>query len=179
MLAEKIRASKIKKIPVKILSNVRKLSEIAVEVVARNFEIYPKLTGISKEYRAKVLTKIIENEDRNISIKCAATNIHEEEYWKTVCKPFQNCFPEDHGGSYKQAYLERYVEEIIENWKVKIKKVDSDLNELELLLTSLNDFIFCINIRSLLSHLNVNILFKNLTNLSSLSVTFGAKYLGI
>ena len=47
------------------------------------------------------------------------------------------------------------------------------------MLKDFADEIFSLRITQLPSHLNVGLLFRYLRNLSSLSITYGAKHLGI
>jgi len=100
------------------IRKIPKLSELALKVVSQNFGYYQNFHNIPKEISEKVISRIIES-NFEIPVEIAAMNIPEEKFWQNMCKKFSNCNPEDHGGSYRQAYIERYTEKMIENLNVK------------------------------------------------------------
>ena len=88
-------------------TEIETLTEIAYKVVAENFSMYPELEGIKDE---KVLNEIVKLTDINLPITTTARNIDMEFYWKEKCdKQLKNCKKEQHGNSYKQAYIERKI----------------------------------------------------------------------
>tara|TARA_B110001450_G_scaffold234618_1_gene238715 strand:+ start:375 stop:530 length:156 start_codon:yes stop_codon:yes gene_type:complete len=40
-----------------------------------------------------------------------------EFYWDKKCKTLKNCRKEDHGGSFKQAFIERRIQDLLESHK--------------------------------------------------------------
>lgn len=80
---------------------------MAIKVVAANFHEYPALSGITSPAIKKEIVKLA---DRTLPITKTARYIDNEFYWEDKCKTqLKNCRREDHGLSYKQAYIERYI----------------------------------------------------------------------
>jgi hypothetical protein len=90
---------------------------MAIKVVAKNFHEYPSLEGVTDDNILKSIVKLIDNK---YPITKTARNVDFEFYWEKKCKDkpaekageiggFLNCKKEDHGGSYKQAYIERRI----------------------------------------------------------------------
>lgn len=52
--------------------------------------------------------------DAGLPITTTARNVDFEFYWDKKCKALTNCKKEDHGGSFKQAFIERRIEELLE-----------------------------------------------------------------
>lgn len=51
-------------------------------------------------------------------MEISSAHIDNESYWRACCESsFKNCKPEDHGNSWKQAYLETYVEGVLMRFK--------------------------------------------------------------
>lgn len=64
------------------LQQFPKLQELAINVVADNYSLYPELEGVPKRVR----DEIIEKAAKNLEIHIAAPNIHNESYWQAACK---------------------------------------------------------------------------------------------
>jgi hypothetical protein len=79
---------------------------MALKVVADNITLYPALEGVEDN---NVLTSIIKRIDLDLPITTTARNVDFEFYWEKKCKTMKNCRKEDHGLSYKQAYIERKI----------------------------------------------------------------------
>jgi len=63
--------------------------------------------------------QIISKTSLTLPLEVTAPHIENESYWKQVCEnKFKNCRPEEHGGSYKQAFIEKYLQQRLENHKV-------------------------------------------------------------
>jgi hypothetical protein len=87
--------------------DIESLVEMAIKVVAANFHEYPALEGITS---AAIKKEIVKLADRSLPITKTARNIDNEFYWEDKCKnQLKNCRREDHGLSYKQAYIERHI----------------------------------------------------------------------
>ncbi len=52
---------------------------------------------------------IIKGIDLDHHINITARNVDHEFYWQEKCKKLKNCKKEDHGGSFKQAFIERKI----------------------------------------------------------------------
>ena len=74
--------------------------------------MYPELKGINDPNVLQSITKLI---DAKLPITVTARNVEYEFYWEKKCKQLTNCKKEDHGGSFKQAYIERRIQELLEN----------------------------------------------------------------
>ena len=86
--------------------DIETLVEMAIKVVAANFDRYPELTGV---HDSTILQEIVKLADRSHPITTTGRNVDHEFYWEDKCKTLKNCRREDHGLSYKQAYLERHI----------------------------------------------------------------------
>ena len=93
-------------------TDIETLVEMSLRVVAQNFEMYPELKGINDPNVLQSITKLI---DAKLPITVTARNVEYEFYWEKKCKQLTNCKKEDHGGSFKQAYIERRIQELLEN----------------------------------------------------------------
>lgn len=91
--------------------DIETLVEMALKVVAQNYEQYPELKGIEDENVRESITKLI---DPKLPITVTARNVDYEFYWEKKCKQLTNCKKEDHGGSFKQAFIERRIQELLE-----------------------------------------------------------------
>lgn len=110
-----------------------------------------------------------------LPITITARNIDFEFYWEKKCKnEMKNCRKEDHGNSYKQAYIERKIQKLLED-----HKDEASIPELKKELSAARFEVFCLRISQLLSHLDMTIVFNNLPNLSYLTLTYGAKHVGM
>ena len=104
-----------------------------------------------------------------------ARNIDFEFYWEEKCKKqLKNCKKEDHGGSYKQAFIQRHIQRLLE-----AHKAEASVEELKRELEAARYEIFCLRISQMLSHLDMGIVFRYLPNLAYLSLTYGAKHVGM
>jgi len=66
----------------------------------------------------------------------------------------KNCKKEDHGGSYKQAFIERRIQTLLES-----HKDEASVPELQKELEAARYEVFCLKITQLLSHLDMSIVF--------------------
>jgi hypothetical protein len=55
------------------------------------------------------LQSIIKLIRTDYDITITARNVNFEFYWGKKCKALTNCKKEDHGGSFKQAFIERRI----------------------------------------------------------------------
>lgn len=149
-------------------NEVKSLTSWATDVVAAHFDMYPHLNGVT--YQA-VIDHIIEKTSVSLPISITAPYVHHESYWKRACESrWKNVRPEEHGWSWKQAYMETHVQELIS------KSEDEEHLAAEILAAKY--YLFFITVGQLPSHINMRVLFLNAPTITSLAVTFGAKHLG-
>jgi len=149
-----------------------KLLEKCAKVIAANFQKYPVIDGIPAHHRSKVISQLATDMDITISSK----HIHSEEYWKRCCvegKKWTNCLLSEHGFNWKQLFFEKNLQDLLETYDVKLQTQDSLVAKIK----ASQDYIFSLSITQLLAHPELGILFDNLRNLSSLSLTYGVKRL--
>ena len=92
-------------------NEIESLVEIAYKVVAKNFHMYPELDGVEDKTTLKEIVKLTK---KDLPITTVARNIDFEFYWKEKCEKDQqmltkNLKREQHGNSYKQAYIETHI----------------------------------------------------------------------
>jgi len=149
---------------------------MAIKVVAENFDRYPELEGIKDNDEGnRVKKEIVKLADRTLPVTVTGRNVDFEFYWEDKCKNhLKNCRKEDHGLSYKQAYVERHIQKLLED-----HKAETGIDELKKDLFAARYEVFSLVITQLLSHLDMSIVFKMLPNLSYLTLTYGAKHVGM
>lgn len=91
----------------------------------------------------------------SLPITITARNIDFEFYWEKKCKKdLKNCRKEDHGNSYKQAYIERKIQKLLED-----HKDEASVGQLKEELEAARFEVFSLKIGQLLSHLDMSIVF--------------------
>jgi len=118
--------------------DIESLVEIALKVVAKNISKYPEMEGV---YDKNVLKSVVKLIDVNLPMTITARNVDFEFYWEKKCKQLKNCRKEDHGNSYKQAYIERKIQSLLEN-----HKDDASIPELIEELEAARFDVFCLKI---------------------------------
>ena len=69
--------------------------------------MFPELDGVEDQNVLRSIVKLI---NKDLPITTTAKNIDFEFYWKDKCKDtIKNCRKEDHGNSYKQAFIEKRI----------------------------------------------------------------------
>ena len=120
-------------------NDIQSLVEMSLKVVADNISLYPELKGVKDDNVLRSIVKLI---DLNLPITTTARNIDFEFYWEKKCKELKNCRKEDHGLSYKQAYIERRIEALLEN-----HKDPASVPELQKELEAARYEVFCLKVR--------------------------------
>ena len=92
--------------------------------------------------------------DPKYPITTTARNVDFEFYWDKKCKTLKNCKKEDHGSSFKQAFIERRIQSLLES-----HKDEASIPELQKELEAARYEVFCLKITQLLSHLDMSIVF--------------------
>lgn len=93
---------------------------MAIQVVAQNYMMYPDLTSIVDldVDAGYIVNDIIKKAPTDIPVRVVAQNIEQEFYWKERCdKQLKNVRFEEHGNSYKQAFIEKHIQNLIEKFK--------------------------------------------------------------
>ena len=121
-------------------TDIETLTEMSLKVVAENFKKYPELEGVHDE---DVLQSIVKLIDISLPLTVTARNVDFEFYWEKKCKPplLKNCKKEDHGGSFKQAFIERKIQELLE-----AHQDEASVNELIKDLHAARYEVFCLKI---------------------------------
>ena len=119
------------------------------------------------------MQEIVKLTNKNLPITTVARNIDFEFYWEEKCKELKNIKREQHGNSYKQAFIETHVQQLLENFKT-----EGSLDEVKKELEAARYEVFSLVITQL-QHFNVEIMFKYLPNLTNLTLTYGAKHIGM
>lgn len=152
--------------------DIETLVEMAIKVVAANFKRYPELDGVNDVHIQQEIVKLA---DRNLPVTTTGRNVDFEFYWEDKCKhQLKNCRKEDHGLSYKQAFIERHIQKLLEE-----HKAEAGVEELKKDLWAARYEVFCLKISQMTSHLDMSVVFRNLPNLSYLTLTYGAKHVGM
>ena len=154
---------------------IETLTELAYKEVAKNFSLYPELEGVEDENIKREIVKLTE---KNFPITTIARNIDFEFYWQEKClegseMEDMNIKREKHGNSFKQAYIETHIQQLLEKFRPSAK-LDEVIKELD----AARYEVFCLIITQL-QNFNINLVFQYLPNLSYLTLTYGAKHVGM
>jgi hypothetical protein len=125
---------------------LKRLSDMALDVVAKNFILYPQLDNLPENYKIKIYDKIVLTHP----IEIIYPLINYEGYWKRACNnKFVSSNNAYHGHSWKQCYAENFLKEVINNdsedegIKTYFDLFKSDIFNLELNYYS-SDFDICL-----------------------------------
>lgn len=163
---------------------IETLTELAYKKVAEHFHLYPELTGVED---TNIKREIVKRADKNLPITTVARNIDFEFYWQAKCEDEdakkdnpkgkelkgKTIKREQHGNSFKQAFIETHIQNLLENFKASVK-----LDEIVRELDAARYEVFCLIITQL-QHFDINLVFQYLPNLSYLTLTYGAKHVGM
>lgn len=100
---------------------------MAIKIVAQNYELYPELEGLSEPIRSKIISLI----KTDYPIQYTSPYIEYESFWERSCQEqFQNQIIklENHGMSWKQAYLEKHIEQYLQKYEVNETALEQDIN---------------------------------------------------
>lgn len=108
--------------------------------------MYPELTGVTDE---NILKQIVKLTDQDLPITTVARNIDFEFYWQQKCLESEemadkNIKREKHGNSFKQAYIETHIQDMLENFKS-----EGSLEEVKSQLEAARYEVFCLIITQL------------------------------
>jgi hypothetical protein len=110
----------------------------------------------------------------------AASRIFDENYWKRRTQSkFRNAQIEKHGMSWKQTFLELALQEALEKVPITIEYGNPELEALKQQVIASRLYIFQLTISQFPSHLDLSFIFDALPALSSVSITYGNRRLGM
>ena len=137
--------------------------------------MYPELEGVEDKDTLKEIVKLT---DKNLPITKVAKNIDFEFYWKEKCEidkvmQKKNIKSEQHGNSYKQAFIETHIQTLLENFKS-----EGSLEQVKEELDAARYEVFKLVI-TLLQRFDITHVFHYLPNLAHLTLTYGAKHIGM
>lgn len=119
------------------------------------------------------MKEIVKLTNESLPITTVARNIDHEFYWEKKCTELKNIKREQHGNSYKQAFIETHIQQLLEHFKS-----EGSLEEVKKELESARYEVFSLTITQL-QHFNIENVFKYLPNLTNLTLTYGAKHIGM
>jgi len=89
------------------------LTALALDAVVEGFAVRPSLVGVPPRYMPAIGAKL----PLDLDICLTAPNVEDEAYWRRVClegRRWTKCEIAEHGGSWKQLFLERALAELLE-----------------------------------------------------------------
>jgi len=181
------------------------LSTLCLRVMAECFATRPLINRVPS-HQVTQLTSML---DLNLDIEVAAANIYDENYWrrKALAENWKHLEIAHHGLTWKQLYFEKKIQQLLEDFipdeelapESKLddiyeddeddfdgehgesKRREPSVSE-EVILAHLRagqDYVFQLNISQLLSHIDVHVLFRHLSNLSRFCLTYGVRHVGM
>lgn len=162
----------------RVKSFIKPLVEACVDKIARNFLSYD-VAELTAKLTKRQMDRVYELLDReNLPIHDAAERISDEPYWqrRTIAK-WPNAQVLKHGMSWKQAYLELALWQMLDNLPLDYPEADYD--EIVKLVRSSRRYIFSVEVHKFASHLPLNVVFDNLLPICRLQLTYGEHRLGM
>jgi hypothetical protein len=148
------------------------LTALSLRIVAANFTSRPTFAGIPKKFQEKY-TELLPT---NLALEITAPLIENESYWKRCAlEKYENCPIAEHGLSWKQLFFEKVVEQDLENFDA----ANMDIDVLKRMVQLSKDYVHKLKVRQFGSQADLSFLFDNLPHLSALSMTYGARNVGM
>lgn len=143
-----------------------------MQAVANQFE-RSTLCHVSPNFHGAVVEKL----PLDLPLELAGTAISDEAYWKHRSQSrWTNCDANKHGGSFKQLYFERNLQDTIEEFDIEVDAME----DLKRLLAFSARFVQKLLLEQLPSHLNLEIIFDGLGNsLTTLALRYGMRAVGM
>lgn len=115
MLAKKITVHRLEKKEIVHKVQLKKLSDIALNVVSANYLLYPELNNLDEKQKLRVYDKMSVNNP----IEIVFPLINHEPYWQRACKEeFKAADCSFHGNSWKQCYAENYMTRLLTTYDI-------------------------------------------------------------
>jgi hypothetical protein len=154
---------------------VPRLDDLIVKCLAENYDAYPALDRIPPEYLDNVVALL---DPSQIDFSVAAKYINAEKFWKRLSQErWPICQPGLHGMSWKRMYIERHLQALFEAYYPSNQ--GQNYERLMIEVTSGKHFVHTITIFQLLSHLDLSDILVDFPHLSSLTLVYGARKLGM
>lgn len=146
---------------------------LCLKVISDRFSSDPHIQNVPRKFFPDIMSRL----PVDLDVRTTAPNVSDENYWKRCCmsKPWKNLEISQHGLSWKQLYLEKYLKDSFEGFDANVDDIDCLIDTVK----SCHDFIFTLEIDQLLSHLDLNEVCSHLKNLSRLRLTYGVKQIGM
>lgn len=147
---------------------------MCLKAVSDRFCLEPKASSVPRKFFPEVMARL----PLDLDVCVTAPNVSDENYWKRCClsKPaWKTLEIADHGLTWKQLYLEKHLQELIEEFDPAV----DDLDHLVAVVKACSEYVFTLEIDQLLSHLDLNELCAQLKNLTRLRITYGVKQIGM
>ncbi|CAD7700412.1 unnamed protein product [Ostreobium quekettii] len=152
------------------------LADLCLESVAANFERRRCLDALPPQYVSRGLALL--PLDLPLEVAGSLGVPDDEVYWRRrACARWRNPCPEAHGGSWKQMYFERNLQDALEGFGGPGGVGEEDLRRL---MTYSRRFVVHLCVRRLPSHLDLQIIFDAMVNSpAGLSLCYGMKGVGM
>jgi hypothetical protein len=156
------------------LEFVPPLAQLCLKHVAANFCVRPTFSGIPEKFHAKLYTMLPPPHELTLAI--AAPLLHDEGYWKRAClQKWPTSNPAAHDHSWKVLYFERTCQDALEVFDGSPEQQEDFLK----VASHAKDYVFRLHLHQFLGRGDVTWLFDALPLLHSVSVTYGAREVGM
>uniref|UniRef100_UPI00358DE0C5 dynein regulatory complex subunit 5 n=1 Tax=Myxine glutinosa TaxID=7769 RepID=UPI00358DE0C5 len=128
------------------LATVPPLHIICLEHIADNFAQNPILNQLADKQKAKVLRRL----STRLPLSVTAPFVHDEDYWwRCFSDRWENGDITVHGNSWKQAFMERHLKELIEQFVPNVTSLETVMDVVLLF----RDYVHRLCIEQLLPHI--------------------------
>ncbi|GLD95211.1 hypothetical protein PINS_up003853 [Pythium insidiosum] len=155
-------------------SVIPSLVVMCLKLISDRYRQDPKVYNVPTKFLPEVMARL----PLDMDVCVSAPNITDENYWKRCCKhnsAWKNLQIQDHGLTWKQMYLEKHLQDLLEGFDANA----DDIDRLVDIVKACQEFIFTLEIDQLLSHLDLNEICVHLKNLTRLRLTYGVKSIGM
>ena len=168
MIAKTITKARKDKKEIFHREEIKKLSDLSLVIVSKNYLLYPELTNLPQKWKIKVYDKISIDHPLKITFPL----INYEPYWKGACKShFKSSEKEFHGNSWKQCYAENYTKKILSEY-------DAEKDNMDLIIAYFQIFkfyIFNLEIPTFSTSFDISKIPQFFINLCSLDLKYSPK----
>lgn len=155
-------------------SPIPSLLLMCLKVISERFQVDPKIQQVPRKFIPEIMDRL----PLDLDVTISAPHVTDENYWKRCCMSqpaWKNMQISDHGLTWKQLYLEKHLQERLENFD----SATDDPDHLIDVIKACQEFIFTLEVDQLLSHLDMNEICSHLKNLTRLRLTYGVKQVGM
>ncbi|DAZ98037.1 TPA: hypothetical protein N0F65_004527 [Lagenidium giganteum] len=153
---------------------VPSLIVMCLKVISDRFCTDPKILNVPRKFFPDIMARL----PLDLDVCITAPNVSDENYWKRCClskSAWKNLQIADHGLTWKQLYLEKHMQDLLEGFDANNDDHDHLIDSVK----ACQDFIFTLEIDQLLSHIDLNEICSHLKNLTRLRLTYGVKQIGM